>query len=597
MRKLKSKTDILKNKSNIVKKNEYFERILVRMLRFNTLSKISGQIAGKQGVEFINEVLLILDYQIEADVKELSRIPKSGPVIVVSNHIIGGLEELLLIKYISHTRNDVKVLGSSLIQQISPVSEFILPKNDVVHYFDDHGISKQENHVSNHLKSNGLVCIFPALEGSTISGFNSLTDKIWQHSVIRFIKSAGVPVVPVYFQGKSDLLQQMLVRFNPIPNQNEFYTPLPGKKNRLLKIRFGNPIPVELQEKFTDIYQFGRFLRARTYCMDSGLEVKRFFNYRLMPLNKPKDIIDPVPIKNILAELEQIREDFTLFNLKNYTVFCAPSNKIPNTLNEIGRLREITFREVGEGTNQSIDVDEFDLYYNQMFIWDNDENKLVGAYRIGLGKEIMAQYGKRGFYLHSLFRLQNEFNPILNESLELGRSFVVHEYQRKPLPLFLLWKGILYFLLKNPEYRYLIGPVSISNNYSEISKEVIIKFILKNHLNWKLARAIKPRNQYKVKSENQNINTILETLRNDINSLDQAIGDIDALNRGIPVLLKKYINLNAKIIGFNVDPKFNNSLDGLIILDVFDIPATTIESLSKDVNDGSILERFYSNRE
>ena len=165
------------------------------------------------------------------------------------------------------------------------------------------------------------------------------------------------------------------------------------------------------------------------------------------------------------------------------------------------------------------------------------------------------------------------------------------------MPLFLLWKGILYFLLKNPEYRYLIGPVSISNNYSKISKDLIIKFIMRYHLDWKMSRFVKPRKSYKFRSNNPDINILMENMGHDINRLDKVIGDLDELNSGLPVLLKKYIKLNSKIIAFNVDPKFNNSLDGLIVLDVYDVPKNTIESLSKEANDGSILERFYSSRE
>jgi putative hemolysin len=331
--------------------------------------------------------------------------------------------------------------------------------------------------------------------------------------------------------------------------------------------------------------------------MESAIEVKKFFNYNLKSQPRPEPVTEAVPKEKIEAEINHLRDENLLFSLKNYTVICAPSRKIPSVLNEIGRLREITFRGVGEGTNREIDIDEFDLYYNQLFIWDEGEECIVGAYRIGKGNDILEQYGKRGFYLNTLFRISNNFKPVLRESLELGRSFVISEYQRKPLPLFLLWKGILYFLLKNPQYRYLIGPVSISNNYSRISKDLIIHFIMRNHLDHELVRYIKPRNSYKFKSENPDINILMENMEHDINRLDKTIGDLDELNSGLPVLLKKYIKLNAKIIGFNVDPKFNNCLDGLIVLDVYDVPRNIIESLSKEANDGAILDRFYTNRE
>lgn len=575
---------------------EYFAKFLMYILRFNKLNKIYNQIAGKHGLDFIDEVINSLEFNIEFDEQELKRIPQKGPVIVVSNHPFGGLDGLILIKYLSMVRSDVKVMANFLLQKIEPVSNYFIADNPFDKNNSESSFTGIKQAVS-HLKNEGVLCLFPAGDVSTYGTFDSATDQVWQFPVVKFVKKARVPVIPVLFQGTNSRLFHILAKIHPSLRQVRLPSELLSKKHRNIKMRIGNPVKVEEQDRFDDVYQFGRFIRAKTYSMESNLEVKRFFNYSLKPQTKPEPIIEPVPQDQILKEIQKIKQDYTLFNLKNYTAYCAPSKEIPNILNEIGRLREITFREVGEGTNQSIDIDEFDLYYNQMFIWDEDEQRIVGAYRIGLGKDILTQYGKRGFYLHTLFRIDDEFKPILNESLELGRSFVIKEYQRKPMPLFLLWKGILYFLLKNPEYRYLIGPVSISNNYSKISKDLIIRFIMSNHLNWKMAQHIKPRNSYKFRSNNPDINILMENMERDINRLDKTIGDLDELNSGLPVLLKKYIKLNSKIIGFNVDPKFNNCLDGLIVLDVYDVPKNTIESLSKEANDGSILERFYSNRE
>ncbi|WP_372947099.1 GNAT family N-acyltransferase [Mariniphaga sp.] len=578
---------------------EYFAKFLMYILRFNKLNKIYEQIASKKGIDFIDEIINVLEFKIEFDENELKKIPATGPLIVVANHPFGGFDGLLLIKYLSQIRPDVKVIGNFLMQKVEPVSEYFISDNP----FKNNEPDKQEKESKgireavNHLQNGGVLCLFPAGDLSTYGTFDSITDQVWQFPIVKFVKKARIPVVPAYFQGTNSRLFHFFAKIHPSLRQVRLPSELLSKKHKTIKLRIGTPIKVEDQDKFCDVYQFGRFLRAKTYSMESPIEVKRFFNYNLKPQYKPETIIEPVAKEKILAEIEKIKTDFTLFNLKNYTAFCAPSEEIPNILTEIGRLREITFREVGEGTNRSIDIDEFDLYYHQMFIWDEEEERIVGAYRIGKGKDILEQYGKRGFYLQSLFRISDEFKPVLNESLELGRSFVIREYQRKPMPLFLLWKGILYFLLKNPEYRYLIGPVSISNNYSKISKDLIIRFIMQNHLNWKMAQFVKPRNSYKFKSDNADINILMENMERDINRLDKAIGDLDELNSGLPVLLKKYIKLNAKIIAFNVDPKFNNCLDGLIVLDVNDVPKGTIESLSKEANDGSILERFYTHRE
>jgi putative hemolysin len=578
---------------------EYFAKFLMYILRFHKLNKIYEKIASKKGIEFIDEIIRVLEFKIEFDQNELKRVPATGPLIVVANHPFGGFDGLLLIKYLSMVRPDVKVIGTFLLQKVDPVSEYFISDNP----FKNNGSATEHKNSAGikeairHLQNGGVLCFFPAGDLSTYGTFDTCTDQAWQFPMVKFVKKARVPVVSVHFQGTNSRLFHFMAKIHPSLRQVRLPSELLSKKHKTIKMRIGTPVKVEDQDKLCDVYQFGRFIRAKTYSMESPFEVKRFFSYNLKPQPKPESIIDPVPAEQILKEVQKIKSDHTLFNLKNYTAFCVPSVEIPNILTEIGRLREITFREVGEGTNRSIDIDEFDLYYHQMFIWDEEEKRIVGAYRIGKGKDILEQLGKRGFYLHSLFRINDSFKPILEESLELGRSFVIKEYQRKPMPLFLLWKGILYFLLKNPEYRYLIGPVSISNNYSKISKDLIIRFIMQNHLNWKMARYVKPRNSYKFRSDNTDLNILMENMERDINRLDKAIGDLDELNSGLPVLLKKYIKLNAKIIAFNVDPKFNNCLDGLIVLDVNDVPKNTIESLSKEANDGSILERFYTSRE
>lgn len=585
--------DLFKERSAIHTSGDYFAKFLMYILRYNKLNKIYRQIAVKRGVDFIDELIKTLEFNIEFDESQLKKIPKEGPLIVVANHPLGGFDGLLLIKYISMVRKDVKVLANFLLQKIEPVANYFLSE----HSFEENENGGAWDEAITHLQNNGVLCLFPAIDIHSKDTFDGVSDRVWQFPVVKFIKQAGVPVVPALFQGTNSRLLHFFARIHPSLQQARLPSEILSKKHKNIKLRIGSPVQVDEQERFCDIYQFGRYLRARTYGMESDIEVRRFFNYSLKPSVKPQPIIDPVPKEKILREIQSIKADGTLFKLKNYIAYCAPSNKIPNILNEIGRLREVTFREVGEGTNNSIDIDEFDLYYYQMFIWDEDEQRIVGAYRLGKGLDIMEQFGRRGFYLQSLFRIDEQFKPILKESIELGRSFVIKEYQRKPMPLFLLWKGILFFLLKNPEYRYLIGPVSISNNYSKVSKDLIIRFIMRNHLNWKMARHIKPRNSYKFKSDSTDLNLLMENMDRDINRLDKTIGDLDELNSGLPVLLKKYIKLNAKIIGFNVDPKFNNCLDGLIVLDVYDVPKNTIESLSKEANDGSILDRFYGNRE
>ncbi len=293
-------------------------------------------------------------------------------------------------------------------------------------------------------------------------------------------------------------------------------------------------------------------------------------------------IVAPVDPDLLAAEIEQLRVDNLVCHQSHFEVFVAHSTQIPNLLHEIGRLREITFRSVGEGSGKCCDVDEFDAYYRQLIIWDTDEHQIVGGYRLGCGDEIFEQYGVAGFYISSLFHIQEGFFPILKQSLELGRSYVLEEYQRKPLPLFLLWKGIHVFLLEHPRYRYILGPVSISRQFSDLSRGLMVGFLERHYFNAHLAAHLSPRTPFKVLAEKQvDISELIQNMGGDIHLLDKFIEGVETKGARIPVLLKQYLRQNARFIGFNLDPNFSDCLDGFMILDMNDLPTTTIENLHR----------------
>ncbi len=573
---------------------EYFARLLMHLLRFNQINKLYENISDKKGIESIDGIIKYLNVTLDFDVNDLKKLPASGSFITVSNHPFGGIDGILLIKLLSMVRSDHKVIANFLLKKVEPISDYFLAVNPFESNPNAASSIGGLKTALDHLNRGGVLSFFPAGEVSTNYTSKTITDREWLYSALRFIKKAHVPVVPIYFHGSNSRLFHLLGQIHPSLRTAKLPSEIFNKKNKTIKIRIGNPVSVKEQDTFADIHQLGRYLRSKTYCLDSGIEVKRFFNYSLINHPKPEPVTDPQPADLIINEIEGLRELNHLFTIKNYSVFCVPSGRIPVIMNELGRLREITFRVVGEGTNRATDIDEFDLYYNQLIIWDNDARQIVGGYRIGKGNDIYSQFGIKGFYTQSLFKMKRRFGETLKQSLELGRSFIVKEYQRKPLPLFLLWKGILYILLKNPEYRYLIGPVSISNTYSCISKELIIRYIMANFFDYKRAALVKPRNRFKVTTHDQHLNSALENMTHDLHSLDKFIGDIDQYNNGLPVLLKKYLGLNAKVISFNVDPSFNDCVDGLLILDIFEVPKSTVESFAKEINDVNLLSRFFT---
>ena len=261
----------------------------------------------------------------------------------------------------------------------------------------------------------------------------------------------------------------------------------------------------------------------------------------------------------------------------------SPSDDIPVILREIGRLREITFRLIGEGTNKSIDLDKYDYLYHHLFLWDNNNERLAGAYRMGLGQEIFPKYGIGGFYLNELFRFETEAHRIMKETIEMGRAFISKDYQQKPMPLFLLWRGIVHCTIRYPEHKYLMGGVSISNQFSNFSKSLMIEFMKSNYYDPFLAQYIRPKKEFKVKLKDEDKDFFFDAGKANLNKFDKLIDEIEPNNLRMPVLLKKYVKQNAKVIAFNVDPLFNNAVDGLMYIKIKDLPASTVNPVLEEL--------------
>jgi putative hemolysin len=302
----------------------------------------------------------------------------------------------------------------------------------------------------------------------------------------------------------------------------------------------------------------------------------------LNPVTSPD--AQPIAPEGNLAEISKeilaLPAGQCLVKQGGFCVYMAQAHQIPFALTELGRLREITFRAVGEGTGAPCDLDIYDEYYWQLLIWDDRSARIAGGYRIGDGRVISAERGIAGFYISSLFEIEDGFGPVLEQSAELGRSFVLPEYQKKRLPLFLLWKGILFFVLSHTNLRYLIGPVSISKFYSDLSKSLIVAFAKQKYYDAEHAAFITPRRPFSVPLHDVNLKNALDDAQ-DINALENLLEHIEPEYFKLPVLLKQYIRQNARFIGFNLDPSFSDALDGLMLLDLHNVRQETIDNLSK----------------
>jgi Acetyltransferase (GNAT) domain len=252
------------------------------------------------------------------------------------------------------------------------------------------------------------------------------------------------------------------------------------------------------------------------------------------------------------------------------TVLVAESQNIPHLLREIGRLREATFREVGEGTGKAADVDLFDSYYRHLILWNAETAEVVGAYRMGDTRDILARFGRSGLYTHSLFRFKNGWFRYLSDSLELGRSFIRSEYQRQPNCLALLWKGIGAFVVRHPEYRMLFGPVSISNSYHRVSKHIIVQFLQRSCRSRELSTYVSPRRPFRSISR-RGLHDLNDRLSDgSIDDVSMLVAEIESDGKQVPVLIKHYLKLNGQFIAFNVDRDFCDAIDGLVVVDLLE---------------------------
>ena len=560
--------------------------LLMKVLRISTANEIYNKHKHKKDLEFLNGLLDEFQIEFEIPEEDLKRIPKEGPFITISNHPLGGIDGILLLKLLVEHRPDYKIIANFLLHRIEPLKPYVMPVNPFENHKDAKSSVSGIKNALLHLREGNPLGIFPAGEVSTYRDGKLMVDKPWEEGAVRLIKKAKVPVIPIYFHAKNSKLFYFLSKISDTLRTAKLPSELLSQKKRVIKVRIGKPISVNDQDDYKEIPDFYHFLRKKTYMLANPFEKtpqKILSTQKLKIPKKAKKIVAQRNPDLFAKEVDKLRESGArLLQSKNYEVFFANAKDIPNILHEIGRLREITFREVGEGTNDTIDLDKYDKYYYHKFLWDNEAKCVAGAYRMGLGREIYKKYGINGFYIQTLFRIEPELHNMMEKTIEMGRAFIIKEYQQKPMPLFLLWKGIVHVTLRYPEHKYLMGGVSISDQFSDFSKSLMIEFMKSHYYDPYLAQFIHPKKEYKVRLNDADKDFIFDSTQSDMIKFDKVIDELEPGALRIPVLIKKYIKQNAKIISFNVDPKFNNSVDGLMYIKIMDLPESTVKPVMEE---------------
>ena len=559
--------------------------IILRILRISAINKIYDNNKNKADLDFLNGILDACKIKFEIPEEDLKRIPKEGPFITISNHPLGGIDGVLLLKLLIEKRADYKIVANFLLQRVAPLKPYVMPVNPFETRKDAKSSIAGVKSALLHLREGKPLGIFPAGEVSTHKDGKLNVDKPWEEGAVKLIKKANVPVIPIYFHAKNSRLFYFLSKLSDTLRTAKLPSEIIQQRGRVIKVRIGKPISVKDQNAYKALPDFYKFIRRKTYMLANPFEKSnRLISSQKIKIKKPTKKISLQRNSDLfIAEVDALREtNSRLLKSKNYEVFFASAKDIPNLIHEIGRLREITFRAIGEGTNKELDLDKFDNYYHHLLLWDAVAEKLVGAYRMGLGKEIYKKYGIKGFYVQSLFRIEPELHQMMDNTIEMGRAFIIAEYQQKPMPLFLLWKGIVHVTLRYPEYKYLMGGVSISNQFSDFSKSLMIEFMKSHYYDPYIAQYIRPKKEYKVKLKDGDKDFVFDASKADMQKFDKIIDEIEPGILRIPVLIKKYVKQNARLVAFNVDPKFNNAIDGLMYIKVADIPESTVKPVMEE---------------
>ncbi|NLB59828.1 MAG: lysophospholipid acyltransferase family protein [Lentisphaerae bacterium] len=532
-------------------------------------SKISSD---PSSAHFFDKCLKHFHIRYAVSEADLRKIPTQGPLVTVGNHPFGGLEGVILGAIMAKARPDVKILGNYLLQHLSEIRSHIIP----VDVFGKPGARLQNasalKEAIQWTKQGGALITFPAGEVSHLRWHQAeVTDSRWTSHISGIVRHAQSTVLPVYFPGKNSLLFQIMGLLHPLLRTALLPRELANKSFQTIEVYIGKPIPWKVLKDFGSDQAIIQYLRTNTYFLQNRRPRRQRLSSRSFPRARPRaatEIIAPVPSTQLGEDIACLPPENRLLETKEFSVFIASAPQIPAVLREIGRLREITFRDVQEGTGLALDLDRFDDHYLHLFLWNNPAKELAGAYRLGLTNDILRRLGPKGLYTNTLFRFKRGFLAQFENAIELGRSFIISKYQREYSCLAMLWKGIGQFIVRHPQYKILFGPVSISDDYHIVSKRLIVQFLRQNKLDKELARYVRPRVPYRPGRLKTVDALSLRSFFRDIDDISLLISEIEKDGKGIPVLLRHYLKLNASILCFNVDAKFSHVVDGLIRVDL-----------------------------
>ena len=541
----------INKKENFLKKSLF--KVAKKIVHEDSINQFLTQNAHLKGFEFVDAVLDYFDFDYTVSSSDLQNIPTSGKVVIIANHPLGGLDALCLLRLISQVRKDVKIVANDFLAGFEALNSLLIP-------IDNYKLRQSKNDIKKiyeALNNEEAIILFPAGEVSRATP-KGIKDPAWNKGFLNFAQNSNAPILPIFLDAKNSktfyTISVINKTFSTLLLSHEMF----NKKSKRIAIKVGQIIPNEnITPKGIDKKFLLNLYKKHLYSLKKGK--KSFFETQ-------SAIAHPVSRIDLLNELKKSKLIGQTSDGKKIYLYDYVEDSI--VLKELGRLREISFRKVGEGVNKKRDTDKYDIYYQHIILWDENDLEIVGSYRIGNSDFIFKNIGVKGFYSNNLFKYNEEFTPYLKSSIELGRSFVQPKYWGTRA-LDYLWFGIGAYLKSNPNIKYMFGPVSMSASFPTVAKDMMIFYY--SHYFKEEVNLVEGKTPYQYSNNISEIKELfdLEDKKKDFKFLKSALSNIGVT---VPTLYKQYSEITEdggiKFLSFNIDKNFGDCIDGFILVEV-----------------------------
>ncbi len=514
---------------------------------------------------------------LQYDLCGLENIPAEGACVIVANHPHGLSDGLMFGDIAMRVRSDVRIVVNEFLNCVYGMRPYSITVDvyggDAARRANMAGMRE----ILKWLREGHCILVFPSGSAASYSAQDGrVIDDPWQANIASLIRKTKATVVPMHISGQTGRLFQLVTRL--AKERRSSLLPREIKRDGRMRhrIQLGKPIPPSIFDMFPDDASLSDYFRLRSMLLRYPKEepaARQTCARTQLPVEEPE------PAEVLEAEIAALPPECLCYEIESsgLQVYAADATQIPHMLHEIGVQRELTFRAVGEGTGTACDLDLYDRHYVHLFTWDSRARKLVGAYRIGRTDLILEQHGVKGIYNSCFFKIDTPALPSLSQGLEMGRAFIVPAYQRQATSLDTLWMGIGRFLNAHPQYRYLYGTVSVSNEYCKLSRSLILSYLRQNAMDKELAAsftACHPPKGLGLLSEDERL---LPTALADTRLLSTLVSELEADGKSIPVLLRQYLRLGGRMVAFGIDDDFGSTLDCFVIVDLHKTPERVLQ--------------------